>query len=123
MEVGKRLVQLCKEFKNLDAIKELYSDDIVSHEAVEMPGHPKTLKGKDAILKKTEWWVANHTIHSATTTGPWPNGDRFVVIFDYDVTPPSGPMANKRMKMVEAALYTVKDGMITQEEFFYDMGG
>jgi hypothetical protein len=88
-----------------------------------MPGHPKRIEGIDAVLKKTEWWVANHTIHSAKTTGPWPNGDRFVVLFDYDVTPTSGPMANKRMKMEEAALYTVKDGKITQEEFFYDMGG
>ncbi len=31
-------------------------------------------------------------------------------------------MAGKRMNLDEAALYTVKDGKIVQEEFFYDMG-
>jgi ketosteroid isomerase-like protein len=32
-------------------------------------------------------------------------------------------MAGQRMTLDEAALYTVKDGKITQEEFFYNMGG
>ena len=31
-------------------------------------------------------------------------------------------MAGKRMNLDEAALYTVKDGKIVQEEFFYHMG-
>jgi len=30
-------------------------------------------------------------------------------------------MAGQRMKMDEVALYTVKDGKIVHEEFFYDM--
>ena len=49
-------------------------------------------------------------------------GDRFIVRFTYDVTAKSGPMAGKRMKLDEAALYAVKDGKIVQEEFFYHMG-
>ena len=32
-------------------------------------------------------------------------------------------MAGKRMTLDESALYTVKDGKIVKEEFFYDMGG
>ena len=35
----------------------------------------------------------------------------------------AGPMAGKRMQAEEAGLYTVKNGKIVQEEFFYDMGG
>jgi ketosteroid isomerase-like protein len=31
-------------------------------------------------------------------------------------------MAGKRFPMEEGALYTVKDGRITEEEFFYSMG-
>lgn len=68
---------------------------------------------------KGEWWIANHEAHSASVTGPWPHGDRFVVGFQYDVTnKPSG----KRMKMDEVGLYTVRDGKIVREEFFYDVG-
>jgi ketosteroid isomerase-like protein len=32
-------------------------------------------------------------------------------------------MAGKRMTLDEVGLYTVKDGKVVQEEFFYDMGG
>ena len=42
---------------------------------------------------------------------------------NYDVTAKVGPRAGQRMKMEEAGLYTVKNGKIVQEEFFYSMGG
>jgi hypothetical protein len=32
-------------------------------------------------------------------------------------------MAGKKMRMEEVALYTVSDGKVTREEFFYDMSG
>jgi ketosteroid isomerase-like protein len=43
------------------------------------------------------------------------------VRFKFDVTAKSGPMAGKRFVMDEAALYTVKDGKVVHEEFFYSM--
>jgi ketosteroid isomerase-like protein len=77
-------------------------------------------KGLAAIKGKGEWWVANHEVHSATATGPWPHGDRFIVGFQYDVTnKPSG----QRMQMDEAALYTIRNGKIVREEFFYGTEG
>ena len=63
-----------------------------------------------------QWWRDNHEVHSASVTGPWPNGDRFIVGFQYDITnKPSGT----RMKMDDTALFTVKNGKIVREEFFY----
>ena len=119
LEVGKQLVELCKQGENLQAIKTLYSPDVVSVEAASMPNMPAEMKGMDAILGKNTWWVENHEIHSAKCEGPFPHGDKFIVRFNYDVTnKPSG----KRMQMDEAALYTVKDGKIVREEFFYSMG-
>ena len=58
-------------------------------------------------------------VHSAEVTGPFPNENRFAVRFLYDVTDkPSG----KRMKMDEVGLFTIEDGKITREEFFYPTG-
>ena len=55
-----------------------------------------------------------------SVAGPWPHDDRFIVTYRYDVTnKPSG----RRFMMEEAALYTVRDGKIAREEFFYSMGG
>ena len=121
MQVGKKLVELCRQGKNVEAVSTLYSPNVVSIEAMAMPDMPARMEGLPAIKKKNEWWINNHEIHSGEANGPWPHGDRFIVHFKYDVTSKAGPMAGKRMQMEETGLYTVKDGKIVQEEFFYAM--
>jgi hypothetical protein len=52
-------------------------------------------------------------------TGPWPHDNRFIVGFQIDVTnKPSG----RRMYFDEVGLYTVENGKIIREEFFYHLG-
>jgi ketosteroid isomerase-like protein len=123
LTVGKKLADLCNQGKNIDAINALYDNDIVSVEAMcGSEDMPQTMKGKDAILGKNQWWLENHEVHSGTVAGPFPHGDRFILIMNYDVTPKIGPKAGQRMQIEEAGLYTVKNGKVTKEEFFYDMG-
>ena len=120
-EIGIRLVELCNQGKNEDAVEELYADDIVSVEAAKGPQFPREVTGKGKILEKNQWWGENHEVHSASVQGPFPHGDdRFAAIFKFDVT--SKPMNNQRFQMEEVAVYTVKDGKIVREEFYYDMG-
>lgn len=123
LEIGKKLVELCNQGKNMEAVQTLYADNIVSVEVHGSPEMPARMEGKPAIIGKTQWWFDTHTIHSITAKGPWPHGDRFVVLFAIDVTAKTGTMAGQRMKMEEAGVYTVKNGKIVHEEFFYDMGG
>ena len=116
MEIASRLVELCRQGKNADAVKTLFAEEAVSVEAFAPPGGAQEVQGMKGILGKGEWWVANHEIHSASITGPWPHGNRFVVGFQYDVTnKPSG----HRMQMDEVGLYTIEAGKIVREEFFY----
>jgi hypothetical protein len=122
MEVGKKLVDLCRQGKTHDAIDTLYSPKIVSIEAHGGPSMPAKQEGIAAVKGKTEWWEKNHEVHSGKVEGPWPHGDRFIVRFTFEVTPKLGPMAGKRITIDEAGLYTVKDGKVVQEEFFYHMG-
>lgn len=118
MDIARKLVSLCREGRNDEALDTLFSEDMVSREAAAMPGQQQEIKGLKAVKDKGKWWMDNHEIHSAAVTGPWPNGDRFIVGFQFDVTnKPSG----KRMKLDEAALYEVRNGKIVREEFFYDM--
>ena len=121
--VGKQLVELCKQNKNLEAVDRLYAPDVVSIEVHSMPGMPARMEGIEAIRGKNRWWFENHEIHGGGARGPFPHGDRFIVLFTIDVTAKTGPMAGKRMQAEEAGLYTVKDGKIVKEEFFYHMGG
>ena len=122
LDVGNRLVELCNQGKHLEAINTLYAPDIASIEAQSPPGKSARLDGLEAVRAKAEWWMNNHEIHGGSAEGPWPHADRFIARFKYDVTPKSGPMAGHRMIIDEAALYTVKDGKVVQEEFFYHMG-
>lgn len=122
LEVGKKLVEFCRQGKLKECIDALYSPHIVSVEAGAPPGGSARSEGIAAVKGKGEWWEANHEVHKADAEGPYPHGDRFIVHFKYDVTAKAGPMAGKRFVMDEAALYTVKDGKIAHEEFFYSMG-
>lgn len=122
-EVANRLVALCRAGKNLEAVDTLLSADVQSIEATGDETMPAVMNGRDAVRGKNQWWLDNHKIHSAKVKGPYPNGDRFAVIFDFEVTPAAGPMAGKRMRMEEIAVYTVVDGKVAREEFFYDMSG
>ena len=119
MEIGTKLVELCRAGKNEEALKTLYDEDIVSVEAASPPGQSAEKRGIAAIVAKSQWWADNHEIHGAKVDGPWPNGDRFIVRFDYDIT---FKATGKRFTMVEAALYQVKNDKIVREEFFYPTG-
>ena len=118
--VGQRLVDLCREGKHTEAINELYADDVVSVEAAPMEGMPQTMKGKEAVMGKNNWWAENNEVHNATTEGPFPHGDdKFAAFFFFDTTfKPTG----QRMEMKEVGLYTIENGKIAKEEFFYQSG-
>lgn len=118
-EIAMRLVELCREGRNDEALK-MYAPDAQSVEAMAPPGGSRESIGLDAIKAKGEWWVGAHEVHSAKLTGPWPLDDRFIVGFNYDITEKA---SGQRMTMDEVALYTVKDGKIVREEFFYQTGG
>jgi len=121
-EIGEKMVALCREGKNMQALDTLFSKDAESIEAMGNEEMPARMKGLDALKKKNQWFFDNHEVHGGKVKGPFPNGDRFTAIFDYDVTPKAGPRAGKRMQMEEVGLYTVEGGKIVREEFFYQGG-
>jgi ketosteroid isomerase-like protein len=116
--VAQELVALCRARRNLDAISKLYSPKIVSIEPVGTENMPAEMTGIDAIRQKNEWWFANNEVHAAETNGPFVGEGQFAVHYNWETTfKPTG----QRMKMAEMALYTVKDGKIVREEFFYNV--
>jgi ketosteroid isomerase-like protein len=118
-EIAQRYVTLCQQGKFDACLEELYAKNAVSVEAATPPGTDKTAKGLDAIRAKGKDWQQNHVVHSAEVTGPFPNENRFAVRFIFDVTDkPSG----KRSTMDEVGLFTIENGKITKEEFFYPAG-
>ena len=80
------------------------------------------MEGKQTILEKADKFAKTTTIHGATVGKPIVNGDQFICPMSLDATCSDGPMAGQRMNMVETALYTVKNGKITEGKFFYSCG-
>jgi len=115
-QVAERLVALCREGKNIDAINELYDDNIVSHE---VKGSPMELtEGKEAVIGKNQWWLNSvDEIHGGDVSDPVVTGNFFAVAMETDATYKEGG----RMIMKEIAVYEVKDGKIVVEQFFYNM--
>jgi ketosteroid isomerase-like protein len=119
-EISKRYVELCQQGKGDVCLEELYAKDAVSVEAAPPPGMERAVKGLDAIRAKGKGWQESNIVHRAEVIGPYPNDNRFAVRFVFDITnKPSG----KRMSMDEVGLFTIENGKITREEFFYPTGG
>src|SRR5262245_37432980 len=101
LEVGKKLVELCRQGKAHEALETLYSPNIVSIEAQGGGPIPQRSEGLAAVRGKNDWWEKNHEVHKGSADGPWPHGERFIVHFSFDVTSKTGPMAGKRMTVDE----------------------
>lgn len=114
--VATHLVQFCHEGKNLDAINELYSNDIISREP--NGSHAELVEGKENVIAKNQqWYDMVHEIHSSHIGDPIVTGNFFACIMDMDVT----YKQHGRMTMNEIAVYEVKDGKIISDQFFYNM--
>ncbi len=118
MQVGEELVKLCQEGKNMEAVERLYADDVVSIEPPCKEGATPPCKGKEAVKGKSEWWYSAHEVHGGEVRGPFPHDNRFAVWFKMEVTVKE---TNERMTIEEVALYTVENGKVVKEEFFYSM--
>ena len=113
--VARKFVELCRAGKNFDVMRTMYSPDIVSVE-----GDGKETAGQRPVIKKSEDWVADKTLHGETLAGPFYNSanpDEFAIFFTFDITPKS---TGKRMTLEEVGVYTVHNDKITREQFFYN---
>ena len=115
-EVATQLVDLCKKGEFLEAVETLYADNVVSAEPMAMGAMPAETRGLKDVLGKGKWWMSNHEIHSMTTTGPFIHQEKFSVVFEMDVT---SKQDGKRHKGTEIGVYTVVDGKVAREEFYY----
>ncbi len=116
-EIAATFAALCKDGKHEDAGAHFWSDDIVSIEAFAPEGRDSATHGRAAVEAKGEWWYANHDVHSVETFGPYVNGDQFALRFTMDITMKAN---GNRMQMDEVGLYTVANGKIVEERFFYN---
>lgn len=113
-EVADAFTDLCKAGKLDQAGTSFWAENVRSIEAMEGP--MQMAEGIPALMAKGEWWYGAHDIHEIQVHGPMMNGDQFALRFVMDVT---FKETGVRSKMDEVGLYTVANGKITEERFFY----
>lgn len=116
MDVANELVAGCRENRTMENLDKIYADDAVSVESVDM-GQGRETVGIAGIKGKHEWWDSAFEVLGGAISDPMPHGeDRFAVIFEMRAkNKETGDVSD----MKEVGVYTVTDGKITREEFFY----
>lgn len=116
--VANKYIELCSQGKHFEFMRTMYAPEMVSIE-----GDGSEFVGKDRVIRKSEHFQGNHTIHSQDLRGPFFCGDseadsgRFAV---YTAIEFSANAGGERRRHEEVGLYTVKANAVTREEFFYD---
>ncbi len=106
----------CREGREVANLTRLYAPDAVSIEAADM-GNGREAVGLDAIRGKHDWWADAMEVLESEVTGPMLHGDdRFAVIFHMKAREKA---SGEVRDMQEVGVYTVAEGKITREEFFY----
>ena len=114
-QIADRLVALCRENKFEQAQRELYAQDAKSIEPESSQGM-QTVQGLDAIIQKgNQFQDMIQAWHGGSVSDALVAGNIIALTIGMDVTFKDG----NRMNMDELAVYTVKDGKIVQEQFFY----
>src|SRR5579872_2696313 len=107
-DVARDLVTMCKAGQFRESGEKYWADNVVS---VEARGDNAELKGKGAVLGKTDWWENAHDVHGAVVEGPYVHGNQFVVRFKIDMTVKA---TGQRLSMDEIGLYTVRNDKIVE---------
>ncbi len=118
-EIAHDLAALCRQNKNFEAVDKYYSENVVSIESMGSPEMAVRMEGLAAIRGKNTGWFAAHELHSQTVNGPFLGENQFVLELTYDVTRKESGL---RYRFNELGLYTVADGKIVQEQFYYHVG-
>ena len=116
--VAAKFMDLCSRGKHFEFMHTFYAPEMISVE-----GNGVETVGKPAVIRKSEIFQGNNTIESQDLRGPFFSGDadapsgRFAVYTSIEFTPKAG---GPRTKHEEVGLYSVKNDIVTREEFFYE---
>ena len=113
-QVASRLIELCRKGQIVQAIEELYGNDIVSVEPEYAP--VKSAKGKKNVLEKGGQFASMiEERHGGSFSDPVVVGNHFSAVMTLDAT----FKGQGRKKFEEICIYEVKEGKIVFEQFFF----
>lgn len=98
--------------------EKFWATDVKSAEPADLCNNvPALVFGREAARQKTRARFADAEIDDLGIDGPFITGDQFALFLDMLITDPA---TGKAQPFAEIAIFTVRDGRIIEERFFYD---
>ena len=93
-----------------------WAEDVISIEPDALrDGADNECRGIDAVRRKNLHWCSTHGIEDLSLDGPFVTGDQFALFADMLIA-----HAGRRRPHSEIAVFSVRDGKIVEERYFYE---
>lgn len=100
-----------------EAASRYWAKDVVSIEPVELKcGIPAIVSGLDAARRKSRAWSNASRVEDLSIDGPFVTGNQFALFLDMIIVNRADGQSSA---FTEIAVYTVRDGQIAEERYFY----
>ncbi|SIN65171.1 SnoaL-like domain-containing protein [Parasphingorhabdus marina DSM 22363] len=109
---------LIRSGKAIIAAEKYWASDIVSIEPEATTEHaPAIVTGFYAAREKLTGWLSHSAMEELSIDGPFITGNRFALFIDMLI---KRRATGECQPFSEIAIYTVRDGKIIEERYFYD---
>lgn len=111
-------LSLIRSGQAVEAAEKYWAVDIVSIEPKDTTEHkPAVVTGFDAAREKLTGWLGHSKMEELCIDGPFITGNRFALFIDMLI---ERRATGAREPFSEIAIYTVRDGKIIEERYFYE---
>lgn len=117
-EVARDFTAMLRQGQFVAARERFWAADVKSIEPHDLPdGIAAEVSGIEAARAKILRWFGARLIHDLSIDGPFVTGNQFALFLDMVI---AGQPGGGGQPFTEIAIFTVHDGRITEERFFYD---
>ncbi len=117
-EVARDFTDMLRQGQFVAARERFWAADVRSIEPHDLPdGIAAEVSGIDAARAKTIRWFGSRHVHDLSIDGPFVTGNQFALFLDMMI---AGQLSGADQPFAEIAIFTVRDGQISEERYFYD---
>ncbi|WP_411290304.1 SnoaL-like domain-containing protein [Sphingorhabdus sp.] len=117
-DIARDFTSMLRQGQFVAARERYWAADVRSIEPHDLPdGIKAEVLGFDAARAKTVRWFVSRKVRDVTIDGPFVTGNQFALFLDMMIAGQPNGFAEP---FTEIAIFTVRDGRISEERFFYD---
>ncbi len=117
-DVARDFTDMLRQGQFLAARERFWAADVRCIEPHDLPdGIAAEVWGIDAARAKTVRWFGSRHIHDLSIDGPFVTGNQFALFLDMMI---AGQPSGADQPFTEIAIFTVRNGQISEERYFYD---